>query len=56
MKPHQLQRQIEAFLAKPEYRPRKMHALLGDLGLDNSHRKTLRKVLKSMEEDRKSVV
>ena len=51
MKPDQLQRQIEAILAKPNYRPMKMHALLGHLGLTNSHRKALCDVLKSMEKD-----
>ncbi len=51
MKPEQLQRQIEAFLAKPEYRPMKMHAILGHLGLDNSQRKLMRKILRQMESD-----
>ncbi len=45
-----LQRQVEAFIKKPGYKPLKLQGLLSGLGYNNSKRKELRKVLVRMEE------
>ena len=45
-----LQRQVEALLKKPGYKPLKLHGLLSSLGYNNAKRKELRNVLRRMEE------
>jgi ribonuclease R len=55
MKQENLQRQIEAFIKKADYKPMKLHGLLSGLGYNNSKRKELRKVLVRMEEQGKII-
>ncbi|MCC5843704.1 MAG: VacB/RNase II family 3'-5' exoribonuclease [Verrucomicrobia bacterium] len=50
-----LQRQVEAFIKKPDFKPIKLHGLLTGLGYNNSKRKELRKVLKRMEDQNRIV-